>query len=358
MWMQMVRFLIALCLLVGVSVAAASEPLRVCADPDNLPYTSNNSQTPGLYLDLAALLAPRLERQLEYFWWRNFSGGRSVRLTLLAGKCDLYPGLPDQKGAPYLLTEPFMQVGYAIVAETALALTGLDALHGKTVGVQFSSPPQNLLATQPDIKTVTFRYPEEAMDALDVGAIEAAFIWGPTAGYINRHAFNNRYQVVPIDGPDMQWRVAIAVRKSDPDLKTQLDRALGQLGPEIVQLAARYGLPQGDPQAIAPRSTARPDPSRALASQNPFLGNGQAAREGKSLFNQYCSRCHGPDAKIRDRRKNLTIFDRRHPDASDTIFLTTVRQGRPSKGMPPMGRALTETKIWKIKTFLNTVQKP
>ena len=35
----------------------AAPPLRLCADPDNLPFTSNVAATPGLYVELAQHLA-------------------------------------------------------------------------------------------------------------------------------------------------------------------------------------------------------------------------------------------------------------------------------------------------------------
>ena len=53
-----------LSLVCGSVVAAKTEPIRVCADPDNLPYTSQNVETPGFYLELAKILAARLDRSL------------------------------------------------------------------------------------------------------------------------------------------------------------------------------------------------------------------------------------------------------------------------------------------------------
>src|SRR5438270_10714000 len=43
--------------------------LRVCADPNNLPFT--NKQGEGFENKIAELLAADLHQRLEYTWWRQ-----------------------------------------------------------------------------------------------------------------------------------------------------------------------------------------------------------------------------------------------------------------------------------------------
>ena len=53
----------ALCFAVYVALAIqalAAEPLRVCADPDNLPFSKAEGAEHGLYIDLAELVAQKL----------------------------------------------------------------------------------------------------------------------------------------------------------------------------------------------------------------------------------------------------------------------------------------------------------
>src|SRR5215510_13856939 len=119
--------LCTLWLLIHWPSVAAAEVLRVCADPDNLPFTNDNPVEPGLYVELAEMLA--------------------VRNTLLSDQCDAYFALPYDKGfmgKSVALTQPFLVVGYALVVPISLALERLDDLRGKTVGVQFATPPQIL----------------------------------------------------------------------------------------------------------------------------------------------------------------------------------------------------------------------
>ncbi|MBN9003438.1 MAG: hypothetical protein J0H75_15695 [Rhizobiales bacterium] len=49
---------VALSLMVPASQAVADErqPLRFCADPTNLPFSSDNPATPGLYLEVGQAL--------------------------------------------------------------------------------------------------------------------------------------------------------------------------------------------------------------------------------------------------------------------------------------------------------------
>ena len=93
-----------------------------------------------------------------------------------------------------------------------------------------------------------------------------------------------------------------------------------------------------------------------IALANPFQGDASAATEGKSLFNQYCSHCHAPNAINPDPTKDLRRLQRRYGDRMTDVFYATVTSGRPDKGMPVWGGVLDDETLWKIFTFLQTVQ--
>ena len=48
------------------SSAFAAEPLRVCSDPDNLPFSKSEGPDKGLYIDLAEMVGKRLGTTVEY----------------------------------------------------------------------------------------------------------------------------------------------------------------------------------------------------------------------------------------------------------------------------------------------------
>src|SRR5215831_19776782 len=81
-------------LLVNCESAAAELPLKACADPDNLPFSSSTATPKGFYIELADRLAHAIGRESQPVWHLAYFGKNTVRSTLLARECDLYIGLP------------------------------------------------------------------------------------------------------------------------------------------------------------------------------------------------------------------------------------------------------------------------
>ena len=341
--------LVAGALVVGATAqdAAPDAPpdvLRVCADPDNLPFSRAAGPPRGLYLDLAELVAARLGARTEYTWWHTQYGQRAVRNTLLADRCDVFFGVPDDKdfmGRQLDRTVPFLEVGYVVVVPPSFAFRTLDDLKPVTVAVQFRSPPQLILSTREGFRTVTFREVEEAMGALARGEAGAAFVWGPTAGYYNKIHLARAFRLVPVTEPGLAWQVSAGVRKGNTALKERIDRALGELGPDIRRLAEQYGFPL---------------PASAASLVNPFTGRADVVPLGRSLFNQHCSHCHAPNAQSAEPSRDLRRLARRYGDQRIQVFYTTVTTGRPANGMPPVGQSLSSDQIWQVWTFLESVQ--
>ena len=66
---------------------------------------------------------------------------------------------------------------------------------------------------------------------------------------------------------------------------------------------------------------------------------------------------HGPNAFQGERKRDLRRLSRRYREDINKVFLKTVLNGRPEKGMPPWKDIVEEEELWKIFTFLKTVQK-
>lgn len=90
--------------------------------------------------------------------------------------------------------------------------------------------------------------------------------------------------------------------------------------------------------------------------KNPYSGDKAVAEQGGSLFNQYCSHCHGQWAEQGERPRDLRRLNLRYGDDAITMFYQTVNTGRLDKGMPVWKGVLNDETIWKIYTFLETVQ--
>src|SRR5262245_36472248 len=91
----------------------APRELRVCADPNNLPFSNLIEQ--GFENALARLLAEELDASLHYVW-RSQSRG-SIQRVLDAGECDVVMGVPAGE-APVLTTAPYYRSIYVFVYRT------------------------------------------------------------------------------------------------------------------------------------------------------------------------------------------------------------------------------------------------
>src|SRR5262245_52621707 len=311
--------------------AIPAETLRVCADPDNLPFSRAEGSEHGLYVELAELVASRLGLRPEYAWFISNYGRRAVRSTLLADRCDAYFGLPDDAefmGRSVIRTRPFLDVGYAVIGPRPLALSSLNDIKGRRVAVQFGTTPQLLLSTRPGFRTVTFKLAEEAMEALARGEADVAFLWGPIAGYFNKSRLGGVYALVPMAGEGLQWQAAVGVRKGQDALRADLDRVLDQLKPEIRTLADKYGFPLGRPVSIDGQRGMPDAPGHGAGAVQLVQFQEDLIRVGRSLFNQHCAHCHAPNAMSAEPSRDLRRLALRYGTKMRETAYATITIGR------------------------------
>src|SRR3954464_11539986 len=84
------RFLSLAVLAAFIAQPVAAHELRVCADPNNLPFS--HQQGEGFENKIVSLIAADLGAEVSYTWWAQRRG--YVRNTLNAGLCDPTPGAP------------------------------------------------------------------------------------------------------------------------------------------------------------------------------------------------------------------------------------------------------------------------
>jgi mxaJ protein len=91
--------------LVGLALscgAFAAAPLKVCADPANLPFSSR--QQNGFDNRIANVIGAELGRKVEFTWGRMGRG--FIREYVNKGQCDLLFGVPKgMRGV--LVTRPY-----------------------------------------------------------------------------------------------------------------------------------------------------------------------------------------------------------------------------------------------------------
>jgi polar amino acid transport system substrate-binding protein len=367
--------------LAQAAVAEDSLPFRLCADPDNLPFSATSQETPGFYIELGRAIANQLGRPFEPVWEPTYIARRAVRTSLFKGRCDGFIGLPEEPnlmGPRLIFSKPVLDLGYALVLPQGVAVKAFSDLAGLRIAVQYASPPQNLLATRDDLQTVTVLSPEEAMRNLTEGRVDAAFIWGPSAGWIDKSRLGGAYDVVPVAGPHLQWQAAIGFRSSDATLRDQVNVAVDALGGLADSLKEKYGFPKRPPISLADAQEVPPEPGPkqaprqvreaiapaaqtvavAAATSSPDETGTDLAALGRKLFNTNCAHCHGPDAVQGERRRDLRLLQHRYGDGFDQMFMNTVTQGRITKGMPNWSGILTDEQFEDILAFLHSVQEP
>ena len=360
------------------SSSFAAEPLRVCSDPDNLPFSKSEGPDKGLYIDLAEMVGKRLGTTVEYVWWLSFNQRRALRNTMEG--CDAYFALPAD--AAYRVkgvdkSNAFLDLSYAIVAPLGKTFTGLADLKGKRVGVLFGSPPQILLATREGYTWNTFRTHEQMFEALDKGEVDLALMWGPSAGFDNLKLFNSRWQVLPVRGDSLTGQVAVAVSKSKPGLKDQINQALQDLQPEIGKLVVKYGFPTQAPIDLVlttktPLNSSSTVTAQKLSAKSGFVRVGMkeaqkpdlvvanaslSPDEAKSVFNNKCSHCHGANGASPVQERDLRKLTIRYKDQWKDVAYNTISKGRPDYGMPAWNGIIPDEEIKSLIEFLATVQK-
>jgi mxaJ protein len=243
--------------------------LRVCADPNNLPFS--NRQQEGFENRIAELIAGELQASVQYTWWAQRRG--FIRNTLRAGACDVVLGVPRHFELAQT-TSPYYRSIYVFVyrQDKGSTIRSFDdpLLRQVKIGVQLigddfsNTPPAHALANRRIIEnvigyTVYGDYSEanpaaRIIDAVAAGEVDVAIVWGPLAGY-----FAPRQPVplavVPvspqIDLPALPFAfdISVGVRKGDEAFKAELEAVLARKRAEIEAILDAYGVPR---LAVAP----------------------------------------------------------------------------------------------------------
>jgi quinoprotein dehydrogenase-associated probable ABC transporter substrate-binding protein len=244
--------------------AASGAALRVCADPNNLPFSNERGE--GFENEIAKLIAREFDAPLQYTWWAQRRG--FVRNTLREKICDLIIGVPAGYD-PVLTTRTYYRSTYGFVSrrESSLAISSLDdpRLRRLRIGVHLmgddgaNAPPGHALARRGIIDNVAGytiygdynepNPPARLIDAVASGAIDVAVAWGPLAGYfVQREPVPLQFTPIspPTDPPALRFVFAIAmgVRKRETPLRDRLNDILERRRDEIQAILHRYGVPQ------------------------------------------------------------------------------------------------------------------
>jgi mxaJ protein len=243
------------------SADAAQRELRVCADPDNLPYSREDGT--GFENRIAQLLASELHAKLTYAWLPLQRG--FVRKTLNAELCDVIVGVPENF-EPVLTTRPYYRsmFVFAYRAHGAREYRTFEdpQLASAKIGVQLvgndlaATPPGHALAARGLVDNVVGYVvygdrpqAERMIEAVASGTLDVAILWGPPAAYFAR-AQQVPITLAPAHAPHelaavpFEYAMAIGVRKADVGLQRELDAVLARRRSDIDAILNDYGVPR------------------------------------------------------------------------------------------------------------------
>ena len=383
------------------AVIAQSPELRVCGDPDNLPYS--NERLEGFENRIAAVVAAELGAVPVYAWWPHQRG--LVRNTIDAGSCDVIFGVPE--GLDFVLwTKPYYRSSYVMAyrGDRGHDLPSLDApeLEQLRIGVHVNTPPEESLARRgllDNVSTYSLFFdprgdrdrPRKLLDDLVAGTVDVAVAWGPLAGYAAATS-SAPLEIVPLEdepGVPLSFDISMGVAKGNDELKDRLEAAIDRRQAEILAILQEYGVPLvgtgggagASPAAGAsgaasrnaeavPEEAAQPEPSSAAAAAapeeaspaptpgprklNPFTGNADMAAEGRTLYFQVgCQGCHGGGGG--GGMATSVIDDAWAFGSDDDVLFRLIKGEIPEQTMPTVYSVLEDEEVWKILAFIRSV---
>jgi mxaJ protein len=254
----------AFALLTGVlALRPSASALRVCADPNNLPFSDSLGR--GFENRIASMLANDLGARLEYRWWPQRRG--FVRNTLKANACDVVIGVPS--GYDMLApTMPYYQSTYVFVtrADKRSHIASFDdpSLRRARIGLHlmgddYANSPAAVALMRRGLGANIHGYmiygdydkaspPSRLLDAVVKDDVDVAVAWGPLAGYYAQHSAVP-LTVTPvspsIDTPFLPfvYSISMGVRRGDSTRKALLDSEIVRRRTDIRRVLTEYGVP-------------------------------------------------------------------------------------------------------------------
>ena len=234
--------------------------LRVCADPNNLPYS--NQELEGYENKIANLFAKKLgDIPVLYTWYPMTSG--FVRRTLNAKTCDLiitFPAIHEfvQNSNPFFSSSYVMMT----LEEKNINIKSLSdpIIKEKNykIGIIHATPPTSHVAKNKLFEQVKFYLqasdPRKQKPWADItndlvnGELDIAILWGPYAGYEAKLA-KKKIKLVPLTKEEkvgrgtMVYRFTMGIRRNEPEWGKTINNLIKDNQSEINEILREYNIP-------------------------------------------------------------------------------------------------------------------
>ncbi len=256
--------LLAVCLSCAANARAQdSKEFRVCADPENMPFS--NRQMQGFENKIATVVAKAFDASPSYVWWGQRRGfiRNTMNATLKEGRCNIMIGAPQGYDL-VRTTKPYYRSTYVFVfrKDKNLQLKSLDDPRLKTLrigvhllGEDYNNPPPVFALSKRGIVSNVVGFetfysaqnpPSKIIDAVADGKIDVAIVWGPAVGYFVKHQRVPMDMVtVPTTKTDLPFAfdISMGVKPGDDELRAKLEKVLVAKHIEIMNILKDYGVP-------------------------------------------------------------------------------------------------------------------
>ncbi len=241
-------------LLLSSGMVFGQAPLRVCSDPNDLPFS--NSSRAGFDNRVAEVLGRDLHRPVVFIWARVRRGFLRERFN--KGACDMLMGVPD--GMKHVRTTvPYYRSSYVFVTRRSdhLHLTRFDdpAIGQQRIGLQileedFSPPSLPLIRSGHTAQFVGFDSfgGDEIVRAVANRRVGFSVVWGPLAGYYAARQgvpliLSAVQPAVDPSGIPFSFAITIAVHSNDSALADALNAAIRRNQTRIRLILEEYHVP-------------------------------------------------------------------------------------------------------------------
>lgn len=239
--------------------AAAQGPLRVCADPDYLPFSNRAGQ--GFENKIAQHVAAKLGTTVKYTWASMRGNGgydQFIHDYLDTGKCDVVVNVP-YASENLTATDPYYVSSYVFVYPKSknYPITSLDSpvLKKLRIGFEADTPAETglqmraliLHSTVFDIGDTEGASPVEMLDAVERGRIAVGITWEPAIGYYLQERPELAVVTVPntraLGSPEQYaFPMAMGVKKGNTALANELNAVIARDKPNLTSILAHYNV--------------------------------------------------------------------------------------------------------------------
>ncbi len=237
-----------------------AEPLRVCADPGNMPMSNDKGE--GYSNKIANIIAEGMGTSVSYFY-RPYLNRGLTRQTFDNNECDILMDMtPDDERM--ITTMPLFKSTFVLVYrnDQGIHISSLDdpkLLNDYKVGVFQHSAIRTVLQEHgmkrenTHVRTIAHdadlrpeRQPHMDVQNMLDGQLDVAALWGPMAGWYKtmKHA---PIEIVPVNRMDdrtpMEFPLAIGMKRGAKDLKAKIEAVMLKEKDRIKQVFVEYGVP-------------------------------------------------------------------------------------------------------------------